>query len=110
MQLLVDLERSSLVTLQVPLLVSESTKQVELTVPLKDRLEDAFERKLSKYEGLVSNCKQAGWRVRCIPVEVGCRGFAAYSLAIAFREMGIEGVSRRTAIRSTTDATESCYG
>ncbi len=38
-------------------LLSESTKQVvllELTVPWEDRLEEAFERKLAKYEGLVS--------------------------------------------------------
>lgn len=43
-------------------------------------------------------------------MEVGSRGFAAYSLAIAYREMGIEGVSRRAVIRSTTDVAESCYG
>lgn len=64
------------------ILVSDSIKQVvllELTVPW----EEAFERKLSKYEGLISDCRQAGWRARCIPVEVGCRGFAARSLARA---------------------------
>ncbi|KAK0135804.1 hypothetical protein N1851_028301 [Merluccius polli] len=46
-------------------LVSESTKQavlLELTVPWEDRLEEAFERKLSKYAGLVSDCHQAGWK------------------------------------------------
>ncbi|XP_052400773.1 uncharacterized protein LOC127948384, partial [Carassius gibelio] len=46
-------------------LLSESTKQVvllELTVLWEDRLEEAFERKLAKYEGLVSECRQAGWR------------------------------------------------
>ena len=44
-------------------LVSESTTQavlLELTVPWEDRLEEAFERKLSKDAGLVSNCQQAG--------------------------------------------------
>ncbi|KAK0151167.1 hypothetical protein N1851_007647 [Merluccius polli] len=72
----------------------------------EDRLEEAFERKLSKYAGLVSDCHQAGWRARCFPVEVGCRGFAARSLARAFSTLGIEGERKRRAIRSTTDAAE----
>ena len=79
---------------------------LELTVPWEDRLEEAFERKLSKYAGLVSDCQQAGWRARCLPVEVGCRGFAAHSLTRAFRSLGIEGERRRRAIRGTTDAAE----
>ncbi len=89
-QFLVDLEKQLkfpshivVTTLRTDIiLVSESIKQVvllELTVPW----EEAFERKLSKYEGLISDCRQAGWRARCIPVEVGCRGFAARSLARA---------------------------
>ncbi|KAK0134264.1 Zinc finger BED domain-containing protein 4 [Merluccius polli] len=116
-QVLVDLEHQLkfpshiVVTTLRPdiVLVSESTKQavlLELTVPWEDRLEEAFERKLSKYAGLVSDCHQAGWRARCFPVEVGCRGFAARSLARAFSTLGIEGERKRRAIRSTTDAAE----
>ncbi|XP_060938981.1 uncharacterized protein LOC133018922 [Limanda limanda] len=116
-QLLVDLEHQlkfpshiAVTTLRPDIvLVSESTKQavlLELTVPWEDRLEEAFERKLSKYAGLVSDCQQAGWRARCFPVEVGCRGFAARSLARAFSSLGIEGERKRRAIRSTTDAAE----
>ena len=116
-QLLVDLEHQlkfpshiAVTTLRPDIvLVSESTKQavlMELTVPWEDRLEEAFERKLSKYAGLVSDCQQAGWRARCFPVEVGCRGFAARSLARAFSSLGIEGERKRRAIRSTTDAAE----
>ncbi|XP_061101211.1 uncharacterized protein LOC133130563 [Conger conger] len=116
-QLLVDLERQlkfpshiAATTLRPDIvLVSESTKQavmLELTVPWEDRLEEAFERKLSKYAGLVSDCQQAGWRARCLPVEVGCRGFAARSLARAFSSLGIVGERKRRAIRSTTDAAE----
>lgn len=85
-------------------LVSELSKQVvllELTIPWEDHLEEALERKLSKYTGLVSDCQQAGWRARGLPVEVGCRGFAAHSLTRAFSSLGIEGVRRRRAICST---------
>ena len=113
----VDLERQlkfpshiAATTLQPDIvLVSKSTKQVvllELTVPFEDYLEEAFERKPSKYAGLVSDCHQAGWSLKCLPVEVGCRGFAACSLARAFSTLGIEGERRRRAIRSATEAAE----
>ena len=116
-QLLMDLEHQlkfpshiAVTTLRPDIvLVSESTKQavlLELTVPWEDRLEEAFERKLSKYAGLVSDCQLAGWRARCFPVEVGCRGFAPRSLARAFTSLGIDGERRRRAIRSTTEAAE----
>ncbi|CAM4583580.1 unnamed protein product [Leuciscus chuanchicus] len=70
-QLLVNLERqlkfpNHIVTTTLRpdvVLLSEFTKQVvrlALTVPWGDRLEEAFERKLAKYEGLVSECRQAG--------------------------------------------------
>ena len=90
-------------------LLSDSSKQVvllELTVPWEDRLEEAFKRKLRKYDSLVRECRQGGWRARCLPVEVGCRGSAARSLSRAFNSLGIEGERRRRAIRSTTDAAE----
>ncbi|XP_063056078.1 uncharacterized protein LOC134450153 [Engraulis encrasicolus] len=116
-QLLVDLEKQlrfpsniAVTTLRPDIvLVSESTKQVvllELTVPWEDRLEEAFERKLSKYAGLVSECQQSGWRAKCLPVEVGCRGFAARSLASALGHLGIVGLHKRRAIRNTTEAAE----
>ena len=90
-------------------LSSDSTRQVvllELTVPWEDRLEEAFERKLSKYTELAEHCQQAGWRVRCLPVEVGCRGFAARSLLRAFSSLGIEGVFKKKAVHSATEAAE----
>jgi len=66
-------------------------------------LEDAFERKLSKYVGLICNCQKARWRARCLPVEAGCRGFVAGSLVRAFNNLGIKGERMRRAICSTTD-------
>ncbi len=116
-QLLVDLKQqlkfpNHIVTTTLRpdiVLLSESTKQVvllELTFPWEDRLEEAFERKLAKYEGLVSECRQAGWRARCLPIEVGSRGFAARSLCRAFSLLGIDGVRRRRAIYNTTEAAE----
>lgn len=55
-------------------LVSESTKNIiimELTVPWEDRLGEAHERKMTKYEQLVTDCRAQGWKARCMPIEVG---------------------------------------
>ena len=47
---------------------------LELTVPWEERMEDAYERKMLKYQKLVEECQDQGWRAWCFPVEVGCRG------------------------------------
>ncbi|KAK7919076.1 hypothetical protein WMY93_010360 [Mugilogobius chulae] len=89
-------------------LFSDSTKQVvmlELTVPWEDRLEEAFERKLTKYEQLTESCQGAGWKARCLPIEVGCRGFVAQSLSRAFSTLGIEGRGKRIALRAVYTTT-----
>lgn len=55
-------------------------------------------------------CHQAGGRTKCLPVEVGCGGFAAPSSVRAFRTLGIEGERRGKAIRSATVAAERACG
>ena len=90
-------------------LVSEATKNVvmlELTVPWEERMEEAFERKREKYDSLVSDCHRRGWKARCLPVEVGCRGFSGQSLYRAYTALGITGERRRRAIRNNTEAAE----
>ncbi|KAJ7998421.1 hypothetical protein DPEC_G00204760 [Dallia pectoralis] len=62
---------------------SQTTWQValiELTVPWEERIEKAHERKLGKYQSLISESQQGGWRAWNLPVEVGCRGFSGQSL------------------------------
>ena len=44
---------------------------VELTIPWETRIEEAFERKKSKYSDLCSMCEEAEWQVWCFPVEIG---------------------------------------
>jgi len=50
---------------------------VELTVPWEESCDEANERKTSKYAELAETCRQRGWTTLLVPVEVGCRGFAA---------------------------------
>ncbi|XP_028292553.1 uncharacterized protein LOC114455485 [Gouania willdenowi] len=90
-------------------ITSVATKQVvllELTVPWEDRMEEAHERKRAKYSELVEECRSNGWRARCQPIEVGCRGFAGQSLCRAYKMLGIAGASQRKAIKLATDAAE----
>ncbi len=47
--------------------------------------------KREKYEGVVSNCYRQGWKARCLPVEVGCRGFEGQFLYRAFTALGVTG-------------------
>ncbi|KAL0148307.1 hypothetical protein M9458_056369 [Cirrhinus mrigala] len=90
-------------------LTSEFTKQVvilELTVPWEDRIEEAHKRKMAKYAELSSECWNNGWKVRCEPVEVGCRGFAGHSLLRTLKLLGVRGLLLRKATRNILEAAE----
>uniref|UniRef100_A0A3B1JAJ2 Reverse transcriptase domain-containing protein n=1 Tax=Astyanax mexicanus TaxID=7994 RepID=A0A3B1JAJ2_ASTMX len=91
------------------LLVSEETKNIlliELTVPWEDRLDEAHERKRTKYEELVIDCRKQGWKAKCMPIEVGCRGFAGQSLYKTLSALGITGMERRRAIKKIMEEAE----
>ena len=82
---------------------------LELTVPWEERMEEAQERKREKYQELVEDCRRNGWRTRCMPVEVGSRGFASHSLIKAYGTMGITGANQRRAIGNNVEATEKAF-
>ena len=89
--------------------VSESTKNIiimELTVPWEDRLEEAHERKKTKYEHLVIDCRMQGWKLRCMPIEVGCRGFVGQFFHRALGVLGITGGVKSRTIKNFTEAAE----
>ena len=89
---------------------STQTKQVvmlELTVPWEERVEEANERKRLKYQDLVADCQNNGYRTWCFPVEVGCRGFAAQSLWRALGSLGINGLERKRTIGEVCRAAEN---
>ncbi len=60
-------------------------------------MEEAQERKKAKYADLVAECWRNGWKARCKPTEVGCRGFAGQSLHRVLGLLGICGLHRRRA-------------
>ena len=88
---------------------SKGTKQVvliELTVPWEERMEEAYERKLKKYQDLILESQQNGWKAWNLPVEVGCRGFAGRSLWKALGLLGIEGLARKRLVANITKRAE----
>ena len=81
-------------TLQRPDIVifSRSLRSViliELTVPLEDRVAAAHTRKTDRYDALLASCESNGWHAAHFPVEVGCRGFVAFSLTRCLRQLGM---------------------
>lgn len=88
---------------------SKATKQValvELTVPWEERMEEAHEFKRKKYQALILDCQQNGWKAWNLPVEVGCRGFAGRALWRTLGQLGIEGLARKQLISSMTKQAE----
>ena len=91
------------------IIVSKSTKQmgiVELTVPIEERIEISGEIKRCKYESVVVEGKQNGWKVRCWSVEVGCRGFPAASMSTFLKEIGYPGGQRKLVIEKISNTAE----
>ena len=89
---------------------SASEKQViigELTVPWEDNIDDAHERKLTKYAELRAECRDRGWKAVCYPFEVGCRGFIAFSLQKWLRDLGLSRKEIKPVSKSVSEAAES---
>ena len=83
------------------IIVSKKSKQlgvIELTVPSEDRIEVSGELKRLKYEQIVQEGRQNGWKVRVWAVEVGCRGFPAMSMSTLMKDLGYKGGERKKAI------------
>jgi len=83
---------------------------IELTVPWKERCNEAYER-TAKYTQLTEDCRKNGWKAWLFPVEVGTRRFPAKSMWKILTELGITSQQRKQAIRSVSSAAEkaSCW-
>ena len=113
----VDLERQLKIPIEVTItnlrpdiiVFSKKTKQlgvVELTVPSEDRIEISGELKRAKYERLVHEGHQKGWKVRIWAIEVGCRGFPAVSLSTFMKDIGYQGQQRKRTVEKIGQVAE----
>lgn len=88
---------------------SNSTKQimtVELIVQWAECIDEAQERKRTKYQELAEQCRGQGWTTCCEPIDIGCRGFAGRSLCRVLTKLGTVGLAKKKAIKLITDAAE----
>ncbi|KAG1932793.1 hypothetical protein F2P79_020826 [Pimephales promelas] len=85
---------------------ARSAHLIELTVPLEEGIEAAFERKKAKYSELAAECREAGWKMTVHPVEVGCRGFLGVSTIHLLREAGVTGRRLRRATKDLAEEAE----
>ena len=79
---------------------------LELTVPWEDCIEEANERKRSKYAEPAADCRRYSLKAQCEPVEVGCQGFAGHSLQRTLKLIGIRGLQTRRATKNILEAAE----
>ena len=68
---------------------SASTKQIDRIL-----VKDVKEQKRLKYQDLLAECRDIGWRIWLLPVEVGSRGFVGQSMKRELRALGIVGWER----------------
>ena len=76
---------------------NEEEKEVhlaELTVPHEDNISLTHGQKDNRYEALVGECEEAGWKATHFPVEAGCRGFIATSVTKWMRVAGLRPKKR----------------
>jgi hypothetical protein len=79
---------------------------IELTVPWEDRMEIANELKSTKYNDLVKDCENKGWKVWSIPIEVGARGFVGRSVWKMCKILGINGRVKELLVKTVIKAAE----
>jgi len=89
---------------------SPSQRQVilgELTVPWEDNMQEAYERKYTRYAELKADCTRRGWCTFCYPFEIGCRGFVATSFQKWLRDLGFSRKEVNQWSKKASEAAES---
>lgn len=91
-------------------LSSQASKQVapkELMVPWEERIEEANERKQGKYQSIIPESQQRGWRAWNLRVEVSCRGFPGESLWRALEMLEVRGSTRKNLVENISKRAEA---
>lgn len=79
---------------------------IELTVPMEEGIEAAFERKRGKYLELAAECLEVDWKISIYPVEVGFRGCMGLSTTRLLRDVGLTGGRLRKATKALAEEAE----
>ena len=79
---------------------------VELTVPWEENMDEAFERKKTRYETLRTECEDKEWACHVMPIEVGCRGFLGRTTTSYLTNLGLKSRAKRNATQRLQEAAE----
>ena len=86
----------------------DQLKQVILVKPWEERLENAHEcKEAKKYQPLLEDCQDRGWKTWSLPVEIRWRDFVSQSFWRCLGILGIKGKSRNAATSSIGELTET---
>ena len=75
-------------------------------VPHEDTVSLVHEQKDSRYEALVGECEEAGWKATHFPFEFGCRGFIVTSITKWMRVAGHGPTKRNIMTKALQETVE----
>ena len=79
-------------------------------MPHEDNIKVAHEQKDNRYQALIEECKEAGWKTIHFPVEVGCRGFIASSMIKLMRMVGLGPKKEKALMKALQETVEkACH-
>ena len=81
---------------------------IELTCPAEENIEEERSEKKSRYEGLLKDCINAGWKVHLFAIEVGACGFAPWLLRSCLLRLGFIQRTVRDIIEKASDTALRC--
>jgi hypothetical protein len=61
---------------------------IELTCPAEEGIENARVRKEARYQTMCDNINESGWKCTLMTIEVGARGFIAFSVRKCLKHLG----------------------
>ena len=81
---------------------------IQLTCPAEENIEERHSEKESRYESLLKDCINAGWKVHLFAIEVGARGYAACLLRSCLSRLGFIQRTVRVIIKKASDTALGC--
>ena len=80
----------------------------ELMCLAEEKIEERNSEKISRYEGLLNDCINAGWKVYLLAIEVGAHGYAACSLRSCFSRPVFIQITVRNKMKNASDTALRC--
>ena len=79
---------------------------IELTISWETNVDEAFDRKMKRYEALRNQCEDEGWHAECLPIEVGARGHVGKRIPILLSKLGFSSREKGKVIKDIQQAAE----